>query len=49
MQNFVNNYYPNPFNINQSKTEEVNNPCAYIHDLSLLEQKAFSGKNSKTS
>jgi len=29
------------------KTEEVNNLCAYIHDLSLLEQKAFSGNELK--
>ncbi len=29
------------------KTEEVNNLCAYIHDLSLLEQKAFSGEELK--
>lgn len=30
------------------KTEEVKNLCAYIHDLSLLEQKAFSGEELKS-
>jgi molecular chaperone HtpG len=29
------------------KTEEVKNLCAYIHDLSMLEQKAFSGTELK--
>lgn len=29
------------------KTEEVKTLCAYIHDLSLLEQKPFSGKELK--
>ena len=29
------------------KTEEVKNLCAYIHDLSMLEQKAFSGNELK--
>lgn len=29
------------------KTEEVKTLCAYIHDLSLLEQKAFSGNELK--
>ena len=31
----------------QGKQEEVNNLCAYIHDLSLLEQKPFSGAELK--
>jgi molecular chaperone HtpG len=29
------------------KTDEVKNLCAYIHDLSMLEQKAFSGNELK--
>ena len=29
------------------KHEEVNTLCSYIHDLSLLEQKPFSGKELK--
>jgi molecular chaperone HtpG len=29
------------------KTDEVKNLCAYIHDLSILEQKAFSGNELK--
>jgi molecular chaperone HtpG len=29
------------------KTEEVKNLCTYIHDLSLLEQKAFNGNELK--
>lgn len=31
----------------EGKTEEVKTLCAYIHDLSLLEQKPFSGKELK--
>lgn len=31
----------------QGKEDEVNTLCAYIHDLSLLEQKAFSGDELK--
>lgn len=31
----------------QGKQEDVNNLCAYIHDLSLLEQKPFSGAELK--
>ncbi|MFB3845060.1 MAG: molecular chaperone HtpG [Candidatus Cloacimonadaceae bacterium] len=31
----------------QGKTEEVKNLCRYIHDLSLLEQKPFSGEELK--
>ncbi len=29
------------------KTEETKTLCSYIHDLSLLEQKPFSGKELK--
>ncbi len=29
------------------KREEVNTLCSYLHDLSLLEQKAFSGDELK--
>lgn len=32
---------------NAGKQDEVNTLCSYIHDLSLLEQKAFSGKELK--
>jgi molecular chaperone HtpG len=31
----------------QGKHEEVATLCSYIHDLSLLEQKPFSGKELK--
>jgi molecular chaperone HtpG len=31
----------------EGKTDEVKNLCAYIHDLSMLEQKAFSGAELK--
>ncbi len=31
----------------EGKKEEVNTLCSYIHDLSLLEQKPFSGKELK--
>ncbi len=31
----------------QGRTEEVKTLCSYIHDLSLLEQKPFSGKELK--
>jgi len=31
----------------EGKTEEVRTLCSYIHDLSLLEQKPFSGKELK--
>jgi molecular chaperone HtpG len=30
------------------KSEEVNTLCSYIHDLSLLEQKPFSGEELKS-
>lgn len=32
----------------KGKTEEVNTLCSYIHDLSLLEQKPFSGDELKS-
>ena len=32
---------------NEDKTDEVKTLCSYIHDLSLLEQKAFSGQELK--
>lgn len=31
----------------EGKNEEVNTLCSYLHDLSLLEQKSFSGKELK--